>query len=117
MQRQVSLSTTHAELICACECAKSIEWIRGFVEELGLIINQPTTLYQDNNGALELCKNPVYHFRTRHFRVAQHYIRELESEGVIKTVREKSEDMWADILNKPQPPIRHLALRKQLMGE
>lgn len=117
MQRQVSLSTTHAELVCACECAKTIEWIRGFVEELGFVITEPTIMYQDNNGAIELAKNPVYHFRTRHFRIAQHYLRELENDEVIRTVRESSEDMWADILNKPQPPVRHQMLRKQLMGE
>ena len=117
MQQTVAVGTTQAELICACECAKTIEWVRGFLRELNLVIDKPTILYQDNRGALELSKNPVYHFRTRHYRIAQHYLRELEKNGTIETMSMKSKDMWGDLMNKPQPPVRHLELRKLIMGE
>ena len=73
-------------------------------------------MYQDNKAAVDLSKNPVYHFRTRHFRIAQHYIRDLEKNIIIKTVEQRSKDMWADMMNKSQPPVRHIMLRKAIMG-
>ena len=117
MQQRVALSTTQAELICACECAKTIEWLRGFLGEINILINGPTIMYQDNRGAIQLAKNPVCHFRTRHFRIAQHYLRELEKLRIIETISVRSEEMWGDLMNKPQPPVRHLELRKVIMGE
>jgi hypothetical protein len=116
IQKSVSLSTTHAEITCACECAKTIEWTRGILTELGFVISLPTILYQDNKAAIDLAKNPVYHFRTRHFRIAQHYLRELEKNKIIRTIDQRSKDMWADFMNKPQPPVRHIQLRKLIMG-
>ena len=116
VQKNISLSTTHAEITCACECAKTIEWIRGIMGELGLNITRPTVMYQDNKAAIDLCKNPVYHFRTRHFRIAQHYLRDLEKRSIIKTIDQRSKNMWADLMNKSQPPVRHVMLRKAIMG-
>jgi hypothetical protein len=117
MQRSVTLSSTHAEIVCACECDKSVEWVRGFISEIGMRVTKPTVMYQDNSAAIELSQNPVYHFRTRHFRVAQHYLRELENNYIITTIKKRSEGMWADLMNKPHPPLRHVMLRKQIMGE
>ena len=117
MQKVVATGTCQAELICALECAKTIVWYRGFLEELGLKITEPTDLYQDNQPVIDLARNPMHHFRTRHFRIKQHYLRELETNRMIKLIKEKSEHMTADYLNKSQPPDRHIKLRKETMGE
>jgi hypothetical protein len=116
LQKVVSLSTTHSELICACECTKTVEWCRGFLEELGLVPTEPTKITQDNKPCIDLTENPVYHFRTRHFRIAQHYLRDLAEKNIIKMIYTPSKEMEADFLNKTQPPHRHIELRIKNMN-
>jgi hypothetical protein len=116
LQKIVTLSTTHAELVCACECTKTVEWCKGFLGEIGLIADQPTIVKQDNKPCIDLSHNPVYHFRTRHFRIAQHYLRSLVENKVIMMEYTKSNEMTADFLNKTQPPSRHVELRIQCMN-
>ena len=116
LQKVVSLSTTHSELICACECTKTVEWCRGFLKELGLSPTEPTKIAQDNKPCIDLTNNAVYHFRTRHFRVAQHYLRELKENKIIEMIYTPSKEMEADFLNKTQPPHRHIELRIKNMN-
>jgi hypothetical protein len=107
MQRVVATGTTGAELICAVECAKSFTWVRNFMNELRKGASTPTIMYQDNKPVVDLANNPVYHFRTRHFRISQHYLRDLQESKQIDVIHERSIHMKADFLNKPQPPHRH----------
>jgi len=44
LQKNVSLSTTH-EITYVYEYAKTIEWTRGIMGELGLLVKKPTILY------------------------------------------------------------------------
>ena len=111
LQKVVSVSTTHSELVCACECAKTVEWVKGFLEELELKTTKPIQIQQDNQPAIALSNNPMYHFRTRHFRIAQHYLRDLVDRGVVEMIYTPTNDMNADYLNKTQSPQRHLEIR------
>jgi hypothetical protein len=43
----------------------------------------PTVLLADNQGAIQLAKNPVNHERTKHIDIKHHYIREKCEEGQI----------------------------------
>ena len=58
------------------------------------------TLHQDNKSVIELSKNPVMHKRSKHFRIALHYIRDLVERMVIKLSYVATEDMIADVLTK-----------------
>ena len=111
LQKVVSISTTHSELICACECAKTVEWVKGFFDEIGLKTTKPILIEQDNQPAIALSNNPMYHFRTRHFRIAQHYLRDLVDRGILVMKYTPTKEMNADYLNKSQPPQRHLEIR------
>ena len=37
---------------------------------------QPLTIYEDNNSAIDLTKNAKYHNRTKHIDIAHHFVRE-----------------------------------------
>jgi hypothetical protein len=58
-------------------------------------------LYTDNNGALLLASNPVFHERTKHIAVRYHYIRQLINNGLLDLVHIASKDQKADGLTKP----------------
>ena len=67
MQTEIALSKTEAEYIALSQSMQDLIPIRSILVELsnilGLEINTPvthSTVYKDNNGALELAKEPKY---------------------------------------------------------
>ena len=37
-------------------------------------MDAPTTIYKDNQGAIELAKNAKYHNRTKHIDICHHFV-------------------------------------------
>ena len=71
LQKCVALSTTEAEYIAATEAGKEMIWLKRFLQELGL--NQMEYIvYCDNDSAIDLSKNSMYHARTKHNDVRYH---------------------------------------------
>jgi len=74
-QRVVSLSSCEAEYIAAASAACQGVWLsRLIADPIGQKL-QKFRLLMDSKSALELCKNPVYHERTKHIDTRYHYIR------------------------------------------
>ncbi|UYV68045.1 hypothetical protein LAZ67_5002898 [Cordylochernes scorpioides] len=82
-QRQpiIALSTTESEYIAACSAAKELIWIRRLLQGIGCDITKETELYIDNQAAIKLVENPVFHKRTKHIDVRYHFIRSKHEEA------------------------------------
>ena len=39
-------------------------------------MDAPTTIYEDNQGGIELAKNAKYHNNTKHIGIRHHFVRE-----------------------------------------
>ncbi|GJT67523.1 retrotransposon protein, putative, ty1-copia subclass, partial [Tanacetum coccineum] len=76
LQHVVALSTTEAEYMALTKAAKEAIWLRGLLEELGVELNTVAVNY-DNQGAIHLSRNHVFHERTNHFNVRYHFIKEI----------------------------------------
>ena len=57
-------------------------------------------IYIDNNRALTLTKNPIFHKRTKHITIKYHYIRQLIEERIIDLVYINTKDQKSDGLTK-----------------
>ena len=75
-QSSVAKSTTEAEYIALSLAAQEAIWLRRLLFDVGYEMDSPTTLYEDNQGAIELPKNPKSHNRTQHIDISYHFIRE-----------------------------------------
>jgi len=74
-QRQpiVTLSSTEAEYILACETIKGLIWIDRLVKEIcNNATDEQLTLYVDNQSAIRLVKNSEFHKRTKQRQVPFH---------------------------------------------
>ena len=74
----------------------------------------PITLYVDNNSAIELMKNPVFHERSKHIDIRYHFIRECVEEGQIIVEHVDSKDQRVDILTKALAHVKHGEIRSMI---
>ena len=58
-------------------------WLRHLQEELGVANTGPTLIYEDNQGAISMAKNPVFHKRMKHVQIRYHFVREAVEQGTI----------------------------------
>ncbi|KAJ2911698.1 hypothetical protein MD484_g8716, partial [Candolleomyces efflorescens] len=107
-QPMVSLSSTEAEYISMCYAGQHLAWLRSFLEDIGHKQTSPTDLYNDNQGAIALSKDPQFRARTKHIQRKYHYVRDdlvNKNQAVIKYI--PTGDMVADIMTKPLPRETH----------
>lgn len=113
-QAVVSLSTTEAEFIstalCACQCI----WLRRILVTLGFSQSGCSTIYCDNNSAIKLSKNPVFHGRSKHIDVRYHFLRDLVRDGKIELIHCGTEEQVSDIMTKPLKVEAFVKFSKEL---
>ena len=60
-QSSVALSTVEAKFMALCVATQEAIWLRQLEEELGVTESGPMLIYEDNQGAISMAKNPVCH--------------------------------------------------------
>ena len=85
-------------------------WMKHFLEELKLIKVQRMQLICDNQAALHIASNPVFHEQTKQIVIDCHFIRQKILSGEIATSFVKSNDQLADIFTKSlaRPRINYI---------
>ncbi|KAL0405967.1 UNVERIFIED_CONTAM: Retrovirus-related Pol polyprotein from transposon TNT 1-94 [Sesamum latifolium] len=96
LQNIVALSTTEAEYIATTEALKEAIWLKGLRDEIDFLKHK-VTVFSDSQSSIQLCKNPVFHDRTKHIDVRYHFIRDIVSKGFINLEKIKSEENPADM--------------------
>lgn len=96
----VSHSSAESEYRSMSEACKELVWITRLLIELGFSIKKPVRLYCDNQVALHIARNPVFHERTKHIEKDCHFVRDLLKAGLIATSYVRSSLQPADIMTK-----------------
>lgn len=55
------------------QAAAEVTWLVGLLTELGVTKLKPVTLHCDNQFALHIAKNPIFHERTKHINIDCHF--------------------------------------------
>jgi hypothetical protein len=114
-QLTVARSSTEAEYMALSAAAQECIWLRRLLKDFGTGENdKPTTIYEDNNGAIELAKNPKFHNRTKHIDVAYHFTRERVASNELSVIHCPTEEMLADIMTKGLGRIKFEKFRDML---
>ena len=102
-QPVVALSSTEAEYVALCLAAQEAVWLRFLLNDVKIKQNNPTIIFEDNQGAICLSKNPGDHPRTKHIDVKFHYIRQTIENKHIDITYCETNKMIADIFTKGLP--------------
>jgi hypothetical protein len=114
-QSTTAQSSTDAEAISMNFATKEVVWIRGFLKELGMVLEFPTRMKGDNLSAIMLSKNPMFHKRTKHIIVKIAYMQEMVKESVTLWEHIGTNDNVADMFTKALPRLKFLEMVKKLM--
>ena len=99
-QACVALSTAEAEYIALASAAQEAVWVRQLLTDLRSNPEEATRIYEDNQSAICLAKNPQFHGRAKHIGIKYHFIREQVENGNVELSYYRTEEMVADMLTK-----------------
>ncbi|GJT09598.1 putative ribonuclease H-like domain-containing protein [Tanacetum coccineum] len=98
-QTIVATSTTEAEYVAAASGCGQVLWIQNQLLDYGYNFMN-TKIYIDNNSAICIVKNPVFHSRTKHIEIRHHFIRDCFEKKLIYVDHIHTDDNVADLLTK-----------------
>ncbi|KAB2605310.1 hypothetical protein D8674_005027 [Pyrus ussuriensis x Pyrus communis] len=99
-QTVVARSSAEAEYRAMAATASELIWLKSLLLDLGFTSKEPMSLFCDNQAAMHIASNPVFHERTKHIEVNCHFIRTQVQSNVIETVYTRSHDQLADLFTK-----------------
>ena len=116
LERKNCTATGQSETYGFEGLAKEIVWERNFLEEIDEPPKEPTIGTCDNAGVILQSANQINHGKAKHYRLAQGYIRDLKSRGVLQPKDINTEDNPADIFTKALDKQKFLKFRAMIMG-
>ena len=109
-QHTVSKSSAEAEYRAMASAASEVTWVVRLLEEMGIDKLQPVTLHCDDQSALHIAKNPVFHERKKHIELDCHFTRDKVLEGLIELTYLSTLHQLADVFTKSLPSTQFNSL-------
>jgi hypothetical protein len=124
LQTEIALSSTEIEYIALSQSLREILPIIRLINELhknGFKYDNQTpvlycTVFEDNNGAMEMASTPKMRSQTKHINIKYHHFREAVHQGIIRIKRIDTTQQQADIFTKPLMERIFIYLRRLIMG-
>lgn len=113
-QATISQSSTEAEYIALAQAINEAKWIKSLLNELGVLINKPITMYEDNQSCIKIAEEPREHKRMKHIDIKYCFIRDEISNDEIQVKYKSTQEQTADIMTKGLGKILFLKHRENL---
>ena len=75
-QSVVAISSAEFEYRAMAQVTCELMWLHHLLGEIGFNDHNPMSLWCDNQVAIHIATNPVFHERTKHIEVGCYFIRE-----------------------------------------
>jgi len=102
-QGTVCRSSSEAEYRAMAQATSEVTWLVRLLEELGVSNLTPVQLNCDNQSALHIARNPIFHKRTKRIEIDYHFTHDKVLEGLLQLHYLPTSSQLADILSKVLP--------------
>ena len=110
-------STCHDELIQFSKATKKVVGYRNLGDEMGMAEDLPTTIYQDNESAIQISMNRgSLSNRSKHMDRTILQSRNTIEDGKVIPVHRDTGELWADLGTKALPDKQFAYLRDNMNG-
>ncbi|GKD13431.1 hypothetical protein Tco_1197838 [Tanacetum coccineum] len=108
-------STTEAEYIASSNCCGRVLWLQNQLLDYGYNFMK-TKIYVDNESAICVVKNPIYHSKTKHIEIRHHFIRDSYEKKLIEMVKIHTDYNVADLITKAfdVTSVKHIGKSKEV---
>ncbi|PNX75793.1 retrovirus-related Pol polyprotein from transposon TNT 1-94 [Trifolium pratense] len=103
-QNTVSRSSSEAEYRALSTAACELQWLLFLLRDLGVSCARAPALYCDNQSAIHIAANPVFHERTKHLEIDCHFVRDKVQQGLFRLLPISTKSQLADFFTKALPP-------------
>ena len=93
-------STTEAEYRALSAALNELIWIVMVLEEVGIRVQKPICIKEDNEATIKLGENNMTSARSKHIDTRHHVIRYHNAKGTIRLKYVRTSEMIADMLTK-----------------
>lgn len=112
-QNSISLSTAEAEYIVVGNCCTQLLWMQKLLADYGL--DQGTMIsYCDNKSTINISKNHVQHFWTKHINLLYNFIRDFVENKIVALEFVFTDNQLADLFTKPLDRLWFQSLRQSI---
>ncbi|GJV46366.1 putative ribonuclease H-like domain-containing protein [Tanacetum coccineum] len=98
-QTMVANSTTEAEYVAASNCRRQVLWIQNQLLDYGYNFMN-TKIFIGNESTICIVKNLVFHSKTKHIEIRNHFIRDSNEKKLIQMIKIHTDQNVADLLTK-----------------
>ena len=110
-QTCVALSTAEAEYVALASAAQEAIWMSQLTAVLEDRPQEAAILFEDNQSAISMSKNPQFHGRSKHISIKYHFIRDQVEKGIVELKYCPTKEMVADMMTKGLPKEQFVKLR------
>ncbi|KAK2974046.1 hypothetical protein RJ640_006238 [Escallonia rubra] len=99
-QNIVVLSSTEAKYVAATMATQECVWLKRLIGDMFCEVDYAVQIKCDNESAIKLASNPIFHARTKHIEVRYHFVREKVLSEDVELLSVRTNDQVADIFTK-----------------
>ncbi|KAL0322188.1 UNVERIFIED_CONTAM: Retrovirus-related Pol polyprotein from transposon RE1 [Sesamum calycinum] len=102
-QTTVARSTAEAEYRSLGTTVCELQWLSYLLSDFHISVPRPIPVYCDNQAAIHIVANPVFHERTKHLEIDCHLVRDKFKVGFILPSHISGKSQLADLFTKLLP--------------
>ncbi|XP_068650520.1 uncharacterized mitochondrial protein AtMg00810-like [Aristolochia californica] len=117
-QSVASRSSAEAEYQAMATTAAKLIWFHRLLEELGFPQLSATPMFCDNQSAIQIAKNPIFHECTKHIEIDCHFVQHHYLQGSLTLSHVSSTSQLADVFTKSHtaPHFHHLISKLMVLA-